>query len=46
MGQNTGRSDFILHYFNNFNKNWEWRGGLLYFIGTLCKQVSGKSELK
>ena len=35
-----------LHYFNNFNKNWGWRGGLLYFIGKHCKLVSGKLEYK
>ena len=39
MAQNTGKADFF-HYFNSFNKNCGWRGGLLYFIGKLCKYVS------
>ena len=34
------------YYFNNFNKNRGWRGGLLCFIGKLCKYVPGKLEHK
>ena len=37
---------FFFHYFNSFNKSCGWRGGLLYFIGKLCKYVSGKLEYK
>ena len=35
-----------MHYFNSFKKNWEWRGGLLCFVGKLCKYVSEKLEYK
>ena len=45
MAENTGNPDF-LYDFNSFNKNWEWRGGLLYFIAKLYKYVSRKLEHK
>ena len=43
MVQNTRN---LKHYFNSFNKNCGWRGGMLYFIRKLCKYVSGKLEYK
>ena len=36
----------FLYYFNNFNKNCGMRGGLLCFIGKLCKYVPRKLEHK
>ena len=30
----------FMYYFSNFNKNWRWRDGLLYFIMELYKKVS------
>ena len=36
MWQNTAKSDF-LYDFNNFNKNFGWWGGLLYFLVELYK---------
>ena len=32
---------FFLYDFNNFNKNWGWRGELVCFIVEIFKDVSG-----
>ena len=37
---------FFLYNFNNFSKNWGWRGELLHYIIELYKKVSRTLKYK